>query len=860
MEWHSIPSKEVLKNLKTSQEGLSEKEVEKRYKQFGKNILKEVKGRGKFSLFIRQFNSLLIYILICAAIVSALLNHFIDAAVIGLIVIINGVIGFVQEYKAEEIIEKLRRSLQYKVRVMRGGVQKEVDSQMLVPGDIIEIDGGDRILADCRILSTEGLQVNEAILTGESFPVGKRESVLRRDTVLGDRKNMLYAGTTVVSGRGQAVVVGTGGATEFGKLAELVQITPEEQMPLERKVNEFSRNISIAILFFVAIAFFIGVYNGIGKLEMFLVSVSLAIGAIPEGLPAIIAITLAVAIKQMHKVNTLVRKLPAAETLGRATVICTDKTGTLTEEDLEVERIYASGKVFNLEKETKADKRFSKLIEIGLLCNNARDEDYNILGDPTEAALISLGNRFGFSKKELLDDNPRIKEFPFNSERKMMSIVRENRNIKTSYVKGAPHFIVERCTRELIGDRVVPLSSARKDELISISQRMESSGLRVLGFAFRQLTVVDEKNAEYHLTFAGFAGMIDPPRPEVKQAIQEAIEAGIKIKIVTGDSALTTRAIANKVGLDGEMIEGAELDLLADDKWDEVVRTRTIFARVTPEQKLRIVEILIRQDETVAVTGDGVNDILALKRADIGVAMGVRGSDVARDSADIVLLDDNFASIVGAVRQGRRVFENLRKSLMFLLSANMGEVVVIVVALMMGYPLIFLPLAILWMNLVTDSLPALALAVEPEDKGIMKRSPRKDGLLKGIWKWAVVGGLLSSVSVFLMFVWAYEIYSLDVARTMAINVAIFFELFFVFSCKSKEPLIRRGILNNMWLVWAVLVSALLQITMIYTSVGHLFGFVDLTILQLGISIGVALNGMILFEIWKVIRYSGFFRR
>jgi Ca2+-transporting ATPase len=743
---------------------------------------------------------------------------------------------------------------------MRGGVQKEVDSQMLVPGDIIEIDGGDRILADCRILSTEGLQVNEAILTGESFPVGKREAVLRYDTVLADRKNMLYAGTTVVSGKGQAVVVETGNNTEFGKLAELVQVTQDEKMPLEKKLNEFSRNISIAVLFFVAIAFVIGVYNGVDKLEMFLVSVSLAIGAIPEGLPAIIAITLAVAVKQMHKVNTLVRKLPAAETLGRATVICTDKTGTLTEEELEVERIYASGKVFNLEKDSKLDKKFAKLIEVGLLCNNARDEDYNILGDPTEAALISLGNRFGFAKKEIVADNPRVKEFPFNSERKMMSIVRERGNIKTSYVKGASSFIVERCTRELIGDRVVPLNQARRDELISISRRMESSGLRVLGFAFRQLTVVDEKNAEYHLTFVGFAGMIDPPRPEVKQAIQEALDAGIKIKIITGDSALTTKAIANKVGLDGEIIEGSELDLLPDDKWDEIVRTRTIFARVTPRQKLRVVETLKRQNETVAVTGDGVNDILALKRADIGVAMGVRGSDVARDSSDIVLLDDNFASIIGAVKQGRRVFDNLRKSLMFLLSANMGEVLVIAVSLLFGYPLIFLPLAILWMNLVTDSLPALALAVEPEDRGIMKRAPRTDGLLRGIWRWAVVGGFLCFASVFLMFVWASDKYGLEIARTMAINVAIFFELFFVFSCKSKEPLIRRGLLNNKWLIGAVLLSAALQIIVVYTSVGHLFGFIDLSLTQLAISIGVALNGMILFEIWKTIRYSRIFRR
>jgi Ca2+-transporting ATPase len=750
--------------------------------------------------------------------------------------------------------------LQYKVVVLRGGSQKEIDSQLLVPGDIIFVDEGDKILADCRILESEGLQVNESILTGESFPVGKSELTLNSDIVIGDRTNMLYAGTGIVSGKGKAVIVETGNNTEFGKIAELVQTTQEEKMPLENKINEFSRNISIAVLFFVAIAFFIGVYNGIEVMEMFLVSVSLAIGAIPEGLPAIIAITLAVAIKHMHRVNTLVRRLPAAETLGRATVICTDKTGTLTEEELEVERIYASGKLFSLERDSTLDKHFSKLIEVGLLCNNARDENLGIIGDPTEAALIDLGNRFGLSKKEIVDASPRIKEFPFNSERKMMSIIREKENIKTSYVKGAPHFIVERCTKELIGDRVTPLGASRKAELIAISKKMEASGLRVLGFAYRHLTTVDEKNAENLLTFAGFAGMIDPPRAEVKQAILEAMEAGIVIKIITGDSALTTRAIANKLGLDGEMIEGRELDKLSEDKWDEIVRTKTIFARITPSQKLKIVETLKKQKETVAVTGDGVNDILALKRADIGIAMGVRGSDVARDSSDIVLLDDNFASIIGAVKQGRRVFDNLKKSLKFLLAANAGEVLIIAVALMFGYPLVFLPLSILWINLVTDSLPAMALAVEPGEAESMKRKPRKDGFLKGIWGWILIAGFLSFISVFWIFVWALGVFGLDIARTMAVNAAIFFELFFVFACKSREPLVKGGFFSNKWLVYSVLVSGGLQILAIYSSLGHLFGFVDLSLVQLGISIGIALNGLIFFEIWKTVKFYVFSRR
>lgn len=852
MEWYSLSSKEVLKKLASSQKGLTDKEVLRRYDKYGKNILKDVKKSGKFSLLMKQFNSLLIYILILAALVSGFLGHLIDAIVIGSIVLINAVIGFVQEYKAEEIIEKLKRSLQYKVVVLRDGVQKEVDSQMLVPGDIIFLESGDKILADCRVLVSESLQVNESILTGESFPVSKKDVVLNHSTFLGDRKNMLYAGTNIVSGRGQAVVVSTASETEFGKLAELVQVTINEQMPLEKKINEFSRNISLGIIFLVGIAFLIGILNGVEKLEMFLVSVSLAIGAIPEGLPAIIAITLAVAIKQMHRVNTLVRKLPAAETLGRATVICTDKTGTLTEEELEVEKIYSSRKIFVLEKNAKLDKQFSKVIEVGLLCNNARDEDYNIIGDPTEAALISLGNRFGYSKKEIVADNPRVKEFPFNSDRKMMSIVRENGNIRTSYVKGAPSFIIERCTKELVGNKVLMVNESRREELLSISQKMESAGLRVLGFAFRQLTNIDEKNAENHLTFVGFTGMIDPPRPEVKQAIYEALEAGIKVKIITGDSALTTKAIASKIGLEGGMIEGAELDSLSEDKWDEIVRTKTIFARVTPEQKLKIVETLKKQNETVAVTGDGVNDILALKRADIGVAMGVRGSDVARDSSDIVLLDDNFASIISAVKQGRGVFDNLKKTIRFLLSVNVANTFIILFAVFFGLPLPFLPLAILWMNLVTDSLPALALAVEPVEKDVMKRKPINGGLLSGAWPLIIVAGVINLIMVIVLFEGVLKFQGLEIARTMAVTASIFLAVFMAFSFRSEKSVFRINPLGNKYLIYASTLVIAVHILVVYSSIGAVFGFISLSYSNMIISIVAGFLGALAIEFLKPI--------
>tara|TARA_Y100000310_G_C20704257_1_gene833430 strand:+ start:31391 stop:33970 length:2580 start_codon:yes stop_codon:yes gene_type:complete len=850
MDWYTQSQKEALKNLDSSRDGLNNIQVQKRLSRYGKNILKEYKTKSKLRIFLSQFNSLLIYILILAATISIIIGHKIDFIVIGAIIIINGAIGFIQEYKAETLIKKLRKSLKNKVFVLRNGIQEEIDPKLLVPGDIVLLSAGDNISADCRILEEENLQINEAVLTGESFSVEKNPESLNKSTVLAERKNMIYAGTSVVSGKTTSLVVETGINTEFGKLANLVQIIPDEKMPLEKKLEEFSKNISIIILILVALAFIIGISLGISKIEMFLISISLAIGAIPEGLPAIIAITLAIAIKQMYESKTLIRKLPAAETLGRATVICTDKTGTLTQEELNVDKIYSSN-LFSTSELVKITPQVKKLLKIGILCNNARDEKDKILGDQTEIALIKISRKFNILKRLETQKNIRIKEFPFSSQRKLMSIVRQNENIKTSYVKGAPLILLERCNKELVNGKIKLLDEGRKNQLTKILMKMESSGLRVLGFAFRQLTKVDQKNAENNLIFTGFMGMIDPPRPEVKKAIQEAIDAGIKIKIITGDSEMTTVAVAKKIGLKGEAIGGEELNRLPIEKWDEVVRQKTIFARITPKQKLKVVEILKKQNETVAVTGDGVNDILSLKKADIGISMGIRGSEVARDSSDMVLMDDNFASIISAIKQGRRVFDNLKKSIKFLISANVADIFIIIFALILGMPLPFLPLAILWMNLVTDSLPALALAIEPAEKNIMKRGSQRQGLLKGIWKWILVAGILNFISVIWIFNWAISNFNLEVARTMAITTAIFFELFFAFSCKSKTSLFKTGILNNKYLIYAVLISGGLQILAIYSSLGIVFEFVSLTSLQLGASIIISLSGLVVFEGWKL---------
>ncbi len=859
MTWHDLSKKEVLKKVKGSSTGLSDEEANRRIGIYGRNELQKIKHPSKWLMFISQFNSMLIYILIVAAVVSAIIGHSIDAIVIGFIVLLNASIGYVQEYKAEEIIEKLKKSLDYDVIVVRGGKQKEISSKNLVPGDIVLFNNGNKVLADCRVLKTENLQVNEAILTGESFPVSKNADELGLEVVLAERKNMLYAGTTIVKGKAIGVVVSTGHKTEFGKLAELVQKTEDEKMPLQKKIDSFSKKISLIIIGFVILVFLSGIYLGIDGFEMFLVAISLAVGAIPEGLPAIIVITLAVAIKQMYKVKTLIRKMPAAETLGRATVICTDKTGTLTEEELGVDKIY-SGRFYSMKE--SLDKNLKKILQIGLLCNNARDEQEEILGDPTESALIKIAKKFGLDKKKQTERNPRVKEFAFDSERKMMSIIRQVGKIKTSYVKGAPGLILSRCGKELVDGRLKLIDEKRRGELKKILIGMENKGLRVLGFGFRQLAgEISQEQAENHLIFVGFMGMMDPPRKEVKLAIQEAIEAGIEVKIITGDSAVTTKAIAGKIGLSskddsgepfGEIVEGKELERLSDEQWDKVVREKTIFARTTPQQKLKIVEILKKQKQTVAVTGDGVNDILALKSADIGISMGLRGADVARDSSDMVLLDDNFASIVAAIKQGRRVFDNLKKSIKFLLAANVDSAFVVLISLLAGLPLPFIPLAILWMNLVTDSLPALSLAVEPAEAGVMKRKPKGDGLLGGIWGWILIAGFLDVACSMFIFLYGLD-YGLDVARTMVVTNAVFFELFFVFACKSDESLFKTGIFNNKYLLGAVLLSGVLQLLAVYTSFGNLFGFVALTWGQLGISILVASVGLIVFEGWKLVR-------
>jgi len=864
IDWHAVDKKEVLKELASDENGISEQESSLRLKKYGKNEIREIRRLSALMIFLQQFKSIFILILILAAVFSFFIKHYIDFSVIMIIVLLNSIIGFFQQYRAERIISEMKEFLVPKVKVLRKNKMTEIYSTQLVPGDILIVSEGDKIMADCRILHENMIEVNEAILTGESFPQIKSSIALKTETELADRENMLYTGTTVARGNAKAVVVATGMDTEFGKIAKLVQKPKIEKTPLELKLDQFSKKVAVLIIIFAAITVLIGIFRKEEIGHMILTGIALAVAVIPEGIPAVIAITLALAIGRLQKNNSLVRKLPAAETLGRTTIICTDKTGTITEEEMTVVKLYCNNSFFEIKnhdflKEQKKinPNRFKELLhllKIGILCNNARMEGRKIFGDPTEKAILIAADKAGLAKKSETEKETRIIEYSFSSKRKMMSIVRKNK-ILTSYVKGAPDVILKNCSKEMVNGRIVHLDEKRKKELHYIYGTMAMQALRVLAFAYRPLaSKYSQDIAESNFIFVGFQGMLDPPRKEVKKAIEECREAGIKVKMITGDSLLTANATAEMIELDGASIEAKELEKLSENDFNKALKEKTIFARITPELKLKIIKSLKKQNEIIAVTGDGVNDVLALKEAHMGIAMGIRGTDVARDISDIILLDDNFSSIVKAVREGRHVYDNMKKSIKFYLAANLGELLLVLIALMFAFPLPLMPLAILWMNLITDSIPSLALSVEKEEENIMKRKPKnpEETILHGIWSFIVFAGLISFVVAFGMFALFYQ-QDLVKARTMALTTTVFYELFLVFACRSEEKNIWEiGIFSNKMIIYSVLGAFMLQLIAIYTPLAAIFGFKALSLQELGLAILASSAGLIIFEISKAI--------
>lgn len=813
MDWHSLRIEEVLKALESRENGLSEEEAEKRLMVFGFNELKEKKQFSAARLFFQQFNSFLIWILLFAVLVAFFVGEFVDAGVIALIIVVNAFLGFAQEFKAEKAMQALKKLSAPKAKVLRQGAWKHLSSRLLVPGDVVEVEQGDIVAADSRILQAVNLRIDESSLTGESSPVGKQEKEVKEEAGVAERKCIAFFGTTVSFGRGKAVVVSTGMNTEFGKIAEKIQEIEEEKTPLALKLDSLGKKIGFAVIA-IAVVLMALIFLQEGEIvEALLVSISLAVAAVPEGLPAVVTITLALGISAMAKRKAVVRKISAVETLGNTTVVCSDKTGTLTRNEMNVTTIYANGKEYEVEgygygtegkillegkKVEEMDKELELLLKDCLLCNNAKI-GREFFGDPTEIALLVVAKKAGIEKNEQF-----LKEEPFDSARKRMSVVYEFEERRMLYCKGAVETVLDVCSKYMEDGKEKELGLSKKREFLKKNEELAAKGLRVLGFA-----VKESWEEERDLVFLGMLGMIDSPRKESKEAIALCKQAGIDVKMITGDHKLTAIAIARSLYLNEKALEGKEIAKMKEEVLRNAVKEYGVFARVNPEDKYRIVEALKKNGEVVAVTGDGVNDALALKKADIGVAMGITGTDVAKQASEIVIEDDNFATIVQAVRQGRKVYANIKNFVKYLLSANAGEVIIVAGAVVVGMPLPLLPVQILWLNLVTDGLPALALGREELEKEVMKEKPRKknEGILKGMPLFIIISGIVSTVAVLLVFE-EYLSFGVEKARTMAFASLVLFELVLVFSCRSeKHSALSMNPFSNKYLVLAVLASA-----------------------------------------------------
>ena len=855
LDWYNKGIQAISEELSVDiRKGLSKDEVDKRINKYGRNELKEKEREPIWVKILKQFKDFLIIILIIASIVSGLVGEISDAIVIIAIVIINAVLGDVQEGKAEKALDALKKMSAPNARVCRDGHIEIIPAKNLVPGDVVLIEAGDSIPADLRLFESANLKVEEASLTGESVPSEKDAGkAFDEEVSIGDRVNMAYMSTIVTYGRGKGMVVRTGINTEIGRIAEAIQAFEEETTPLQIKLNELGKWLGIACLVICALVFAIGFMKGGDLLEMFLVSISLAVAAIPEGLPAVVTIVLALGMKRMVQRKAIVRKLLAVETLGCVTVICSDKTGTLTQNEMTVVSAFTGDTIYKLSGQgynptgefTVEDSKIDPDKEIGLklllstgvLCNDSileqkdvEDNLWGIIGDPTEGALVVAGAKAGYEKTKMNEDFERIEEIPFDSERKMMTTFHKGfiENKIVSFTKGAPDIILGRCTKIYMNGNTVDLTEALRQEIAKVNSGFAGEALRVLAFTYREYDKLPEAisadSIEKDLIFVGLLGMIDPARVEAFEAIKICKAAGIKPVMITGDHRDTAVAIARDLGLMTEnsgVLTGSELDKMSDEElYDRVVDT-SVYARVSPDHKVRIVEMLKKRGHIAAMTGDGVNDAMALKKADIGVSMGITGTDVAKGTADIILMDDNFATIVAAVEEGRIIYSNIRKFVFFLLSCNIAEILIIFISILFNMPIPLLPIQLLWLNLVSDSFPALALGTEKGEPGIMNRMPRdaKEPILnKSLISGIIVLSLAQTVAVLIAFRWGLNNYNQDLvmARTIAFTTIVVVELIMAFTCRSERyPLIKLGIFSNKILIWATLTSFTLMMAVLY---------------------------------------------
>jgi len=837
--------KDVFKELASSEKGLSSSKAEERIHKYGFNELKAEEGVHPLKILLEQFYSPLVWILLAALGISIFLHETVDAIIIAIIVVVNAVLGFFQEYRAERAIKELKKLSSLKAKVLRDGKIIKVDNKYLVPGDVIVLETGDKIPADARLFEVYDLETQEASLTGESLPVTKYLKVLAEKTPLAERNNMIYSSTIISKGKGKAVVVKTGMESEVGKIATLIKETKSEATPLQKKLSRLGRGLTIAVLIVAVVVFAAGLLGGNSVSVMFLTAVALAVAAIPEGLPAIITISLAIGVQRMVKRNALVRKLPSVETLGSVNVICSDKTGTLTHNEMTVKKIWTSDMTyevggsgyeakgnFSIDKKLANPEPLGMILKCGSLCNDTSFEDKKngreVLGDPTEAALLIAAEKAGFSKDKLNQSQKRIDEIPFSSERKMMTTIHKTANGLVSYTKGAPDLILENCNRILLGGKIIRLDREMKKKILSANEKFAKEALRVLGFAYKDNNVKKE-NAEKEMVFIGLQAMIDPPREEVKEAIKKCHEAGIRVIMITGDQLSTAESIAKELGIKGKAISGEEMENIAH--LESEIENIGIFARVDPAHKLTIIDILKKNGYVVAMTGDGVNDAPALKKADIGIAMGITGTDVAKEASDMILTDDNFSSIVSAVEEGRGIFDNIRKFVNYLLSSNLGEILLILLASLFGLPLPLTAIQILWINLVTDGLPAVALGVDPYSKGIMTQKPRpaKENLIsKRIGSNIIIIGTFIGVATLILF-WLYRNSPLIKAQTVAFTALVVFEIVRLQMIRSEYKL---GIFSNKYLVVAVIGSLLLQFVVVYVPfLGGVFKTVPLDLID-----------------------------
>jgi Ca2+-transporting ATPase len=868
-KWYQLSVKQVFEALGTSSShGLSQAKVQKCLAQFGPNELVKKEKISPWAIFLEQFKSFLIIILLIATVLSAVVGEVADAILIGVIVLFAAGLGFVQEYRAEQAMEALKKMAAPTASVLRNGKEQEIAARELVPGDIIILRTGDRIPADARLIEAISLKVDEASLTGESVAVEKMSDPIKDEVSVGDRRNMVFMGTAAVYGRAKAIVTDTGMCTEFGKIAGMLQEVKAERTPLQINLDRVGRYIGIGALILCFVLAGLGIMRGHGILEMFIWGVALAVAAVPEALPAVVVISLALGVRRMVKRHALMRRLPAVETLGSTTFICSDKTGTLTQDQMTIRRIYVDGKLidvtgagyepkgeFHLDGkvlEPKQNVALETLLKASSLCSDTSltsvDGVWEIKGDPTEGALVVAAAKAGLWQEELGSQLPRIDEIPFSSEAKRMTTIHQTPEGKVAYSKGAPEVILNSCRYIYTGGEERQLTAKDKDAVLSVAQTMAGDALRVLGLAYKRLDTnpAVTKTIEQDMVFVGLAGMIDPPREEVKEAVRLCDGAGIKSVMITGDHKLTAIAIAKELGLLKEEValSGDELDNLSDKDFDALVERVEVYARVSPAHKLRVVEALAKKRHVVAMTGDGVNDAPALKKADIGVAMGITGTDVTKEAADMILTDDNFASIVAAVEEGRGIFGNIKKYLMYLLSSNIGEILLMAGAILFG-PLIGLPygaipliaVQILFVNLVTDGLPAIALSVDPADPDIMQQKPRPRGegiFTRPVVMLMVIGGVWSMLVNLGTFKWALDVgKSMIEAQCLTFLTLVLIQFFKAYNFRSdRKSVFEIGFFKNKWLNWAVLSQIVLMAIIIEVPFLHpLFNTYSLTALE-----------------------------